>query len=107
MLIRASVHTKPPHACVLQRSRGVTFTSFLIQQANDISMGSDHGVSLRSSWQVVADAVTAALEDHRFDFRANVFTLIAITGVILYWRGVWTLWCVISVCKDWPVTGLP
>ena len=43
--------------------------------------------------QVVGDAVAAALEDKRFDFRANAFTLIAITGVILYWRGVWTLWC--------------
>lgn len=37
-----------------------------------------------------------ALEDRRFDVRANVYTLIAITGVILYWRGVWTLWCALG-----------
>lgn len=37
-----------------------------------------------------------ALEDRRFDVRANFFTLVAITGVILYWRGVWTLWCVLD-----------
>ena len=29
----------------------------------------------------------------RFDVRTNLFTLVAITGVVLYWRGVWTLWC--------------
>lgn len=40
----------------------------------------------------VGDAVRQALEDRRFDVRANFFTLVAIIGVILYWRGVWTLW---------------
>jgi hypothetical protein len=42
--------------------------------------------------EAVGDAVRQALEDRHFDVRANVYTLIAITGVILYWRGVWTLW---------------
>ena len=47
---------------------------------------------------VVADAVQgavqAAMEDSgvRFDVRDNVFTLVAITGVVLYWRGIWSLW---------------
>ena len=32
----------------------------------------------------------------RFDVRANIYTLIAITGVVLYWRGVWSLWYVLG-----------
>jgi hypothetical protein len=41
----------------------------------------------------VQEAVATAFEENvRFDVRANFYTLIAITGVILYWRGVWTLW---------------
>ena len=43
----------------------------------------------------VQGAVQAAMEESqgvRFDVRANVFTLVAITGVVLYWRGVWSLW---------------
>ena len=48
----------------------------------------------------VADAISTALADGSlgFDFRANVYTLICITGVVLYWRGVWTLWCVL--CQE-------
>jgi hypothetical protein len=49
-------------------------------------------VSVQAVGEAVGDAVRQALEDRRFDLRANVYTLIAITGVILYWRGVWTLW---------------
>ena len=43
--------------------------------------------------EAVQDAVAQAMEDTvRFDVRANFYTLIACTGVILYWRGIWTLW---------------
>ena len=46
--------------------------------------------------EAVQEAVAAAIEENvRFDVRANVYTLIAITGVILYWRGVWNSWWVI------------
>jgi len=47
----------------------------------------------------VRQAVRTALDESagsRFDVRANVYTLVAITGVVLYWRGVWSLWCVIA-----------
>ena len=27
------------------------------------------------------------------NIQAHALTLLAITGVIIYWRGVWTLWC--------------
>ena len=50
------------------------------------------GVLTQAVGEAVGTAVRQALEDRRFDVRANVYTLIAITGVILYWRGVWTLW---------------
>ncbi|KAI7845335.1 hypothetical protein COHA_001176 [Chlorella ohadii] len=39
----------------------------------------------------VETAVENALLDRSFDIRANFNTLIALTGVILYWRGVWNL----------------
>ena len=43
--------------------------------------------------EAVQEAVAAAFEENvRFDVRANIYTLIAITGVILYWRGVWNSW---------------
>ncbi|KAK9862237.1 hypothetical protein WJX84_001373 [Apatococcus fuscideae] len=43
--------------------------------------------------EAVQEAVAQAIEETvRFDVRANFYTLIAITGVILYWRGIWTLW---------------
>ena len=45
--------------------------------------------------EAVQEAVAAAFEENvRFDVRANFYTLIAITGVILYWRGVWNSWSV-------------
>jgi hypothetical protein len=34
-------------------------------------------------------AVENALLDREFDYRANFNTLIALTGVICYWRGIW------------------
>lgn len=41
----------------------------------------------------VQEAVAAAFEENgRFDVRANFYTLIAITGVVLYWRGIWNSW---------------
>jgi hypothetical protein len=40
----------------------------------------------------VETAVENALLDRSFDIRANFNTLIALTGVILYWRGMWNLW---------------
>ena len=43
--------------------------------------------------EAIQEAVAAAFEESvRFDVRANFYTLIAITGVILYWRGVWNSW---------------
>lgn len=43
--------------------------------------------------EAVQEAVAAAFKENvRFDVRANFYTLIAITGVILYWRGVWNSW---------------
>ena len=52
--------------------------------------------------QVVQDAVQGAVQDAvqqvmddtkvKFDVRANFYTLIAITGVVIFWRGVWTTW---------------
>lgn len=43
--------------------------------------------------EAIQEAVAAAFEENgRFDVRANFYTLIAITGVVLYWRGVWNSW---------------
>lgn len=39
----------------------------------------------------VETAVENALLDRSFDIRANLNTMIALTGVILYWRGMWNL----------------
>ena len=51
------------------------------------------GFAVQVVAEAVQDAVAQAIEETvRFDLRANFYTLIAITGVILYWRGIWTLW---------------
>ncbi|KAL4444676.1 hypothetical protein ABPG77_002493 [Micractinium sp. CCAP 211/92] len=43
--------------------------------------------------EAVHDAVQQAIEENvQFDVRANFNTLIAVTGVILFWRGVWNTW---------------
>lgn len=43
--------------------------------------------------EAVHDAVQQAIEENvQFDVRANFYTLIAVTGVILFWRGVWQAW---------------
>lgn len=43
--------------------------------------------------EAVHDAVVQAIEENAsFDVRANLYTLIAVTGVVLYWRGVWNTW---------------
>lgn len=48
--------------------------------------------------EAVQDAIQQALEENvKFDVRANVFTLIAITGVIIFWRGIWSLWCAATI----------
>lgn len=41
--------------------------------------------------QTVEQAVETALLDRSFDIKANLNTMIALTGVILYWRGVWNV----------------
>lgn len=46
--------------------------------------------------EAVHDAVQQAIEDNvQFDVRSNVYTLVAVTGVILFWRGVWNTWDVL------------
>ncbi|KAL4427646.1 hypothetical protein ABPG75_001735 [Micractinium tetrahymenae] len=46
--------------------------------------------------EAVHDAVQQAIEENvQFDVRANVYTLVAVTGVILFWRGVWNTWDVL------------
>lgn len=48
---------------------------------------------MRSLPIAVHDAVQQAIEENvQFDVRANVYTLVAVTGVILFWRGVWNTW---------------
>ncbi|PSC68613.1 ubiquitin-conjugating enzyme [Micractinium conductrix] len=43
--------------------------------------------------EAVHDAVQQAIEENvQFDVRANMYTLVAVTGVILFWRGVWNSW---------------
>ncbi len=53
--------------------------------------------------EAVHDAVVQAIEENvNFDVRANIYTLIAVTGVILYWRGIWNTWSVVGglrACK--------
>lgn len=48
-------------------------------------------------------ALDAVASKHRFELRANVLTLLACTGVIMYWRGVWSLWCAspgpVTLCR--------
>ncbi|KAK9819664.1 hypothetical protein WJX72_000906 [[Myrmecia] bisecta] len=53
------------------------------------------------------NAVENALTDSpmRFDMKANANTLLAVTGVILYWRGVWTLWDVTFGYSVWSEVG--
>ncbi|PSC68611.1 hypothetical protein C2E20_7784 [Micractinium conductrix] len=46
---------------------------------------------LESLNQTVEQAVETALLDRSFDIKANLNTAIALTGVILYWRGIWNL----------------
>ena len=40
----------------------------------------------------VQEAVQTAFEDSRFDLRANLYTLIAVTAAVLLERGVWNCW---------------
>ncbi|BDA45847.1 hypothetical protein COCOBI_07-6340 [Coccomyxa sp. Obi] len=43
--------------------------------------------------EAVTEAVQAAVDEGiKFDVRANLYTIMAITGVVLYWRGIWTTW---------------
>eukprot|EP00884_Botryococcus_braunii_P011368 jgi/Botrbrau1/20231/Bobra.31_1s0027.1 len=73
----------------------------VVQEAvNDVVRGAVQG----AVQEVVQDAVQQALEQTqeavqiaisataKFDVRANFFTLVAISGVVFYWRGLWTLW---------------
>ena len=42
--------------------------------------------------EAVAEAVQTAMEDARFDFKANLYTLVAVTAAVLLERGVWNTW---------------
>ncbi|KAK9826101.1 hypothetical protein WJX81_003125 [Elliptochloris bilobata] len=55
------------------------------------------GLALRRR-QAVQDAVASK---RRFSLRANVLTLLACTGVIMYWRGVWSLWDLLVGTSLW------
>lgn len=64
-----------------------------VQVANIATLINDMQVVQDTVVEAVQDAVTAAFEESgRFDVRANFYTLIAITGVVLYWRGIWNSW---------------
>jgi hypothetical protein len=32
------------------------------------------------------------MEDARFDFKANLYTLVAVTAAVLFERGIWNTW---------------
>ena len=66
-------------------------------RCHQLSLVSTILAALQVCGQAVQEAVQGAfqqaLDDNvRFDVRANFFTLIAITGVILFWRGIWSMW---------------
>jgi Fuseless len=42
--------------------------------------------------EAVQEAVQTAMEDARFDFKANLYTLVAVTAAVLLERGVWNTW---------------
>lgn len=42
--------------------------------------------------EAVQEAVQTAIDEARFDFKANIYTLIAVTGAVLLERGVWNTW---------------
>jgi len=42
--------------------------------------------------EVVNEVVQTAIEETRFNFKANVYTLIAVIGAVLLERGIWNLW---------------
>ena len=52
--------------------------------------GSPDNAASAPARQAALDAVASR---RRFELRAIVLTLLACTGVIMYWRGVWSLWC--------------
>ena len=58
--------------------------------ARGVEGGYIGGSEEESPWVPFGD--NAAIRHLAFDVRANVLTLLAITGVIMYWRGVWSLW---------------
>lgn len=60
--------------------------------------------------EVMQDAVTEAVqaavdEGIKFDVRANLYTMMAITGVVLYWRGIWTTWDFLFGFTIWSELG--
>jgi len=42
--------------------------------------------------EAVQEAVTTAMDDARFDYKANLYTLVAVTAAVLLERGVWNTW---------------
>lgn len=58
---------------------------------------------LESVQETVAEAVGQALDAGtvRYDLRANFNTLVALTGVVIFERGVWTAWDVLFGDSAW------
>lgn len=42
--------------------------------------------------EAVQEAVQTAMDDARFDYKANLYTLVAVTAAVLLERGVWNTW---------------
>ena len=42
--------------------------------------------------EAVQEAVQTAIEEARFDFKANLYTLVAVTAAVLLERGIWNTW---------------
>lgn len=54
--------------------------------------------------RALTDAITETLEQTlptSFDVTANFWTLIAVIGVVLFWRGLWNMWDCIFGTEIW------
>lgn len=87
----ASFHQPLSSSHGLLLSLSLIFSSVLWLQAKAVELAIAAGLK-----QQLPKAIEGVFMDPdmnmRFDVTANVNTLVALIGVIAFWRGVWTLW---------------